>query len=209
MSKNGSFSSVNETVGVDESENIAMETDFDLDRLDLNRSYTLKEFEMINEQLKYRTLEINGIFTNLFELDKFGKLVPIPLTPFRYNVIVTEVTSQLANWNVWTRQKGAVTVAFTPDFIRRNLTYEQLNTFHGKPFNPTFVVEVDNVENIDSEKFKQLDVKFKESYFDPLTSIQLGGNVFRRYCNWSNLDGDDTLPGFTLEVSRIEELVPR
>ncbi|CAG8435063.1 9648_t:CDS:2 [Funneliformis mosseae] len=145
MSKNGSFSPVNETVGVDE------------------------KFEMINEQLKYCTLEINGIFTNLFELDKFGKLVPIPLTPFRYNVIVTEGGFHLETGEIRTPK-----VAFTPDFIRRNLTYEQLNTFHGKPFSPTFVVEVDDVENIDSEKFKQLDVKFKESYFDPLTSIQLG-----------------------------------
>ncbi|CAG8766504.1 7983_t:CDS:2, partial [Acaulospora morrowiae] len=47
----------------------------DIDNLDLNRIYTFDEFEFINEQLKTRTLVINGDPVNLFEFDK-GKLLP-------------------------------------------------------------------------------------------------------------------------------------
>ncbi|CAG8777631.1 36761_t:CDS:2, partial [Gigaspora margarita] len=50
----------------------------DLDNLDFNRSYTLKEFEYINEQLKTRTLIVDGEPVNLFELDEKGHLIAIP-----------------------------------------------------------------------------------------------------------------------------------
>ena len=50
-----------------------------LDRLDLDldRTYTLKEFEGINEQLKTQTLETGEEPVDLFELDASGKLIPI------------------------------------------------------------------------------------------------------------------------------------
>ncbi|CAG8618731.1 8860_t:CDS:1, partial [Ambispora gerdemannii] len=50
----------------------------DINSLDFERSYTLKEFELINKQLKTHSLEIDGKSVDLFELDANGKLLPMP-----------------------------------------------------------------------------------------------------------------------------------
>ncbi|CAG8666657.1 10664_t:CDS:1, partial [Paraglomus brasilianum] len=81
----------------------------DLDNLDLNRAYTPEEFEIISDQLKYRSLIIDDEPVCYFELDKSGKLVPIPPTVFRQEYAVLEIATQFKLWNEETRQKGAVT----------------------------------------------------------------------------------------------------
>jgi len=93
MSKNGRFSSVSRTVGVnrgdrsDRSKEIASETDLDLDHLDLERKYEISEFEALNDQLKTRPLRIKldnssePVPIHHFELDKSGRLVPMGSTP--------------------------------------------------------------------------------------------------------------------------------
>ncbi|CAI2162970.1 16731_t:CDS:2 [Funneliformis geosporum] len=44
----------------------------------------------------------------------------------------------------------------------------------GSPFSPTLVVEVADVGNSDSPNFKELDSKFKDSYFAANMSVTLG-----------------------------------
>lgn len=46
----------------------------DIDNLDLDHSYTLKEFELINEQLKTQPLKVDGYPVNLFDLDRNDKV---------------------------------------------------------------------------------------------------------------------------------------
>src|SRR5436190_1885840 len=85
--------------------------EIDLENLDLERSYTLEEFEFINSRLKDTTLELNEQPVNLFELDENGKLVPMPQTPPIREGVVAEIARQLANWNILTRQGGLVTTS--------------------------------------------------------------------------------------------------
>jgi len=84
-----------------------------LDRLDLDldHTYTLKEFEGINEQLKTRTLETGEEPVDLVELDASGKIIPMPQTPFCKEVVVAEIVRQIGNWNIYTKQGGGVTAS--------------------------------------------------------------------------------------------------
>nr|CAG8439682.1 13213_t:CDS:2 [Entrophospora candida] len=177
----------------------------DLDHLDLNRTYTFEEFEFINEQLKTHTLEING-------------------TPTRENGITT--TSQGGfDFNISGQQAiRAPDVAFTPKNIYCLLNHQQQWTFKGQPFTPTCVVEV-AVTQEGYQKFNDLDQKFREVYFATGSSVELGWLVdpqnkqiyiYRRRANrvvyrtshgWDNVNGGDVLPGFTLEVEKIDDAI--
>src|SRR5687768_12961411 len=97
MSKNGRSPSVSRTVGAEQIADY-----LNLDNLDLDRTYTFKEFEIISDQLKTRSLKIKGEIINHFELDKFGKLVPIPPTTIDKETAVMEIGRQLSNWNIQT-----------------------------------------------------------------------------------------------------------
>ncbi|CAG8629427.1 9183_t:CDS:2, partial [Paraglomus occultum] len=165
----------------------------DLANLDFSCTYSFEEFELINEQLKTRSLEVNGQPVNLFDLDKNGKLVPMPQATHCMEVTVGEIVRQLGNWNIQTRQNGDVKtaqggfdfsvggqrtirapdVSFTPKAISRQLTELQRWTFQGQPFTPTFVVEVGDSQSSTSA-FRELDDKFKREYFAVGTSVQLG-----------------------------------
>ncbi|CAG8701076.1 5279_t:CDS:1, partial [Ambispora gerdemannii] len=173
-------------------------------------------------------------------------LLPMPQATIGMEVVVQEIGGQLRNWNVLTRQNGAITssqggfdfnvegrtirapdIAFTPRNIYRNLTAQQLWTFQGQPFTPVFVVEVgDTTKNSD---FERLNEKFKNIYFAPETSVQLGWlvdprnqqlwsykrtvtGVLRPYNHgWRNMDtivnNREILPGFTLDVKSIIESI--
>ncbi|PKK67709.1 hypothetical protein RhiirC2_851970 [Rhizophagus irregularis] len=173
----------------------AYNQEIDLDNLDLERSYTLEEFEYINNRLKFYTLEIDGKPVNLFELDENGKLVPMSQTPCRREQVVAEIARQLANWNIQTQQGGGVTtsqggfdftvdhestirapdVAFMPQHIVLRLTDEQAWSFQGAPFTPTFLVEVADLGgDTDNSKFRALDERFKEELITQSTVVQLG-----------------------------------
>ncbi|RHZ77193.1 hypothetical protein Glove_184g74 [Diversispora epigaea] len=217
----------------------------DIDNLDLKRTYTFEEFELINELLKTRTLEIKGNPVNLFEFDN-GRLLPMPQSPISREAVVCEISRQLCNWNVQTRQNGVFTtsqggfdfnfnnygnpkicapdVAFTPKNTYRSLDYQQLTTFQGQKFTPSFVVEV-SVEKEGSQKFSVLDEKFREIYFSTGSSIELGwlvnpedkeifiyrqranGVVYRTSNGWNNVNGGSVLPGFTLKVKKIDDTI--
>ncbi|CAG8697974.1 2125_t:CDS:2, partial [Acaulospora morrowiae] len=114
-------------------------------------------------------------------------------------------------------------VSFTPKSVSRQLTELQRWTFQGQSFTPTFVVEVGDTES--RSTFEELDGKFKRGYFALGTSVQLGwlidprnskiwvykrsqhGNVFRREHAWGDVEGGDILPGFTLNVLMIGEVI--
>ncbi|CAG8699410.1 12392_t:CDS:2, partial [Acaulospora morrowiae] len=215
----------------------------DIDNLDLNRIYTFEEFEFINEQLKTRTLVINGDPVNLLEFDK-GKLLPVPQNPIIKEAVAGEIFGQLRNWNIQTRENGIITtsqggfnfnisgqrtirapdVAFTPKNIYRSLDQRQQWTFRSQPFTPTFVVEVAVVRE-GYQEFNNLDQKFKEVYFSIGSSVQLGwlvdpqnkniyiyrkranGVIYRVTHDWNDVNGDSTLPGFTLRVRLIDDAI--
>jgi len=168
----------------------------------------------------------------------------MPQTPILKEVAVGEIFRQLANWNIQTRQNGAPTtsqggfdfgegirapdVAFTPSQVYRGLDENQLHTFQGDLFSPTFVAEVENVS--ETRKLKDLTNKFKTTYFP--AGVELGWlvdpdnqkiYVFRRdrddvvrCCNhdWYDdngnptvLDGCDVLPGFKLKMWKVDEAI--
>ncbi|RIA98853.1 hypothetical protein C1645_748628 [Glomus cerebriforme] len=163
----------------------------DLENLNLDLRYTIEEFEFINKQLKSTTLEINGQPVNLFEIDKSGKLTPMPQVPVKMKGVVSEIVGQLSTWNVWTRQNGIITTSqggydfnvggqrkiIAPDvaFLTRDaynrLTKQQRQTLQGAPFSPTFVVEVADLSQ--NSNFKRLDDKIKDDYFAPESNVQL------------------------------------
>jgi len=137
----------------------------DLNNLDLDRAYSLREFEYISEQLKNRPIKIKEEFVHHFERDKAGKLVPMPPTTIYKEAVVAKIAYQLEDWNVGTKQGGVVTtsqggfklgngeirapdVAFTSKEICHRLSNRQIWTFQGEAFSPTFVVEVNDFDNI-------------------------------------------------------------
>jgi Uma2 family endonuclease len=216
-----------------------MQKNINLDNLDLNRCYTVEEFELISKKLKFSSIEIKGQPVNLFELDKSGKLVPMPPTTISMEAVVGEIARQLGNWNVWTRQNGIVTtsqggfdfnvggqitvrapdVAFLTRDVYNGLTQQQRNSFQGDPFSPTFAVEVADLS--DRTVFRNLDNKIKNEYFATESSVRhvwlvdprnkeihlYRRNMKRYQWGWKNIGGDDVLPGFTLDVSEIDELI--
>jgi Uma2 family endonuclease len=172
----------------------------------------------------------------------------MPQTPPYKEGAVAEVVGQLHRWNIQTRMNGLVTssqggfnlsttggrtirapdVAFTPKETYRNLDEQQLYTFRGDPFNPTFAAEVEDVSH--DSKLSELTKKFKDVYFP--AGVQLGwladpvnrrfyvfkrerdNVVRRREHRWYNenndatiVDGGSVLPGFQLELWKIDEAV--
>lgn len=222
----------------------------DFDNLDLARRYTFKEFETINERLKTNPVGLNDLskkrfgfegHINHFEYDA-GFLIPMPETPIEKEATAGEIFAQLRNWNVQTGQNGVPTtsqggfnftvvlsgktirapdVAFTPKETYRGLSAKQRRTFRGKPFHPSFVVEVEDLSP--RTKLGDLTSKFKETYFpagvmlgwliDPINKTiytfkkDRNGTVRRRNHGWRDISGGNILPDFTLEIWEIEQAI--
>ncbi|CAG8756617.1 9159_t:CDS:2 [Gigaspora margarita] len=188
----------------------------DINNLNLDRSYTLEEFEFINDQLKTRTLEIDGQPVNLFDLDKNGKLIPMPQSLYSREIVVAEIVRQLGE-GITSSQGGfdfdvgcgrmirAPDIAYTPKEIYRLLNEKQNWSFHSKPFTPVFVVEIGNISSY--SKFEKLDRKFKDIYFAEGTSVQLGWLIDPENKEIHNVVGGDFLPRFILEIWKIEHAI--
>ncbi|RIB16092.1 hypothetical protein C2G38_2190893 [Gigaspora rosea] len=154
----------------------------DVNNLNLDRSYTLEEFEFINDHLKTCTLEIDGQPINLFELDKNGKLIPMPQSPYAREIVVAEI--ERFNFDIGGgKMIRAPDVAYTSKEIHRSLNKKQIWSFRGEPFTPVFVVEIGYISNPESKKIHV----YKRG---------------RRYINhrWKDIDGRDFLPRLTLEI---------
>lgn len=91
-------------------ENIELEMQIDNKWInnDANQTYTLEEFEIINDQLTTHTLEVNGEPINHFELNAKGNLIPVPQTTHFMEVTITEIARQLGCWNIYSRQNGDI-----------------------------------------------------------------------------------------------------
>ncbi|KAL7692015.1 putative restriction endonuclease type II, Zinc finger C2H2-type [Plasmopara halstedii] len=149
------------------------------------------------------------------------------------SVIGPEIITVLKEWAKWSGHGGRVTdaqgeyvldgttlrvpdVAYVPRDAARQLTEAQRWTRGGKPFAPTFVVEIDTLTGPHS-KLGALDRKMRREYFphgvqlgwliDPKNKIMYeykrytrGKRLVRRVGNsaWRDLDGGTVLPGFTL-----------
>nr|CAG8647497.1 1971_t:CDS:2 [Entrophospora candida] len=188
----------------------------DFNNLNLDRSYTIEEFEFINDQLKTRILEIDRHPVNLFDLDKNGKLIPMPQSPYSREKVVAEIVRQLSNWNIWTRQNGGVTLSQGGfDF----------DVGGGKAIRAPDIAytpkEIDFGNISSHSKFVELDREFKDVYFAEGTSVQLGWlidpenkeiHIYRRdrRCinyGWKDVDNVDFLPMFTLVIWKIEHVI--
>ena len=90
-------------------------TGIDFCQLDLDRHYTPKEFETINDWLKTNEVGLDDRSKKHFpgSISHFdyisGYLVPMPQTPVQKEVVVLEIGRQLGSWNIYTHQNGAVT----------------------------------------------------------------------------------------------------
>ncbi|KAL1922243.1 uncharacterized protein VTP21DRAFT_9782 [Calcarisporiella thermophila] len=206
-----------------------------------DRIYTVREFEAINDWLKTHHLGISDIPIIHFELDSSGKLIPVSQTPVYIEGAVAEIGRQLGNWNIHSKQNGAITasqggfnlttaggrtirapdIAFIPKETYRALTQEQLLSFQGQPFSPTFVVEVEDL-TLES-KLSVLTKKFKDEYFpagielgwliDPVNKSiytfkrTVSGSVRRHNHGWRDVTGRDVLPEFILDIMVMDNIL--
>ncbi|CAG8585512.1 20500_t:CDS:2 [Rhizophagus irregularis] len=194
-----------------------LNTEIDLDNLNLECFYTSKEFEYINNQLKNNILKINGHPVNLFELDKNRKLIPMLQIPYCKEQVVAEIAAQLRNWNIQTRQGVEVTISQV-----LQLTNEQAWSFQSALFTPIFLVEVADIGvDTDNPKFREVDKRFKEKLITQSMVVQLGWlidpqhkqiYIYRkgRRCSnpgWKDISGENILPGFVLDISLINRII--
>ncbi|EPZ33248.1 hypothetical protein ROZALSC1DRAFT_31098 [Rozella allomycis CSF55] len=217
---------------------------------DLDKKYTLQEFIALNEQTDF-PIEIDGEIVSGFELLEDGRLLPTPQTPPFKEWAVLEIGAILRDYakskicpgNVTSSQGGykfaqynlevndghghirtiirAPDIAFVPRNVARNLDANQLFTFKGEPFTPTFVIEVEDIST--TSRYEKIKKKICEEYFSVNSSIRLAwlidpqnkiavefyrnalGKLVWKYHNpWVNLSGRDTLPQFTLRVKSLK-----
>jgi Uma2 family endonuclease len=209
------------------------DTKLDLNKLNLTRFYAPEELELINNNLKVRTNFENGRLIPITQAPIAHEAVvhEISRQLGNWNVescqngVVT--TSQGAfNFGNTNGQKKIIAphVAFTAKNTYDSLNDKQLWTLRGQPFTPTFVVEVVNATS--ETILNEVDNRFKNDYFAMGTSVELGWLIdpkskgiwtykrnnskietTRQKCEWKDLDGGDTLPGFTLNISLIEKII--
>ncbi|POG67846.1 hypothetical protein GLOIN_2v1878753 [Rhizophagus irregularis DAOM 181602=DAOM 197198] len=114
------------------------------------------------------------------------RLLPIPQSPIANEAVVHEISRQLGNWNVETSQNGIV--------ITSQGGYDfSLLTFLGQPFTPIFVAEVVNVS--------------KEAIFNEYEKDDDDENITHQKCKWEDLDSDNILPDFTLDIEFVEKII--
>lgn len=121
-------------------------------------------------------------------------------------------------------------LAHTPRQIHRALTEQQLRTYKGAPFSPSFVVEVDLLSGKGSKR-NELDRKMREIYFkrrangwngvelgwliDPTNKIMIEYTWNSRRSSvlksseesWRDLDASPTLPGFVVEAADLDRVL--
>ncbi|GBC07665.1 hypothetical protein RclHR1_07600004 [Rhizophagus clarus] len=204
----------------------------DLDKLDLTRIYTPEELALINNKLKTHINFENGRLLPVSQAPIANEAVvhEISRQLGNWNVETGQngvVTTSQGGFNFSVNGKRKIRaphVAFIPENILSSLDKDQLWSFNGQPFTPIFVVEVINVSN--DRILNEVDTRFKNDYFANGTSVRLGWLIdpknhaiwtyknnnnenapVRQKCNWEDLNGGDILPGFTLNISMVEEII--
>ncbi|GBB90560.1 hypothetical protein RclHR1_17560002 [Rhizophagus clarus] len=207
----------------------------DFNNLDLNETYSIKEYNELNNYLK--------VNPNFEIVNK--QLISVDYSPMAIEAVTHEISRQLGNWNIAntngigivTTSKGgfdfnvtinsqkirAPDIAFTPEDTFLSLDENQLWSFKGQPFTPKFIVEVADISRKDVGN--KIDAKIKRDYFANGTSVELGWLIdpkncaiwvykrnknnapYRRRREWKDLEAGDILPGFTLELGLINNII--
>ena len=167
------------------------------------------------------------------------KLIPASMAVYNKEKICFEIAGLLRQWikdhpeygGHGTTSQGAFIfgserdirmpdVAYTPRVIDRELSHERGWTYQGKPYSPSFVVEVDTLTGPNSQR-QALDYKMRHEYFphgvdlgwliDPQHKIMV---VYKRYStgrvycvgntSWRDLTGDDVLPEFVVKAVTLD-----
>ncbi|RIA90367.1 hypothetical protein C1645_737930 [Glomus cerebriforme] len=209
-----------------------MRKKLDLDNLDLNRAYTKEELKIINNNLKVQTNFENERLIPIPQnpIAKEAIIQEISRQLGNWNIQTGQgglVTTSQGGFNFSASNRRnkiiAPDIAFTPDTTYITLNQKQLWSFNGQPFTPIFVVEVAVVTS--DAILNAIDNRMKNDYFAINTSVKLGWiidpmNIIwvykkennekfptRHKCDWDDLDGGNVLPGFTLEISKINDIM--
>ncbi|CAB4382558.1 unnamed protein product [Rhizophagus irregularis] len=207
---------------------------FDINNIDFSRTYSLEEFELIKDHIKNNHPNFELVGGKLVSIpyspivyEAIVHEISRQLGNWNINNVKNGVVTTSKggfDFNVSGSQKiRAPDITFTSANIYRSLDEEQLWSFNGQPFTPLFVVEVANLKKKEVEK--EIDTRFKKEYFASGTSVELGwlfdplnriiwvykrnknGEPYRRSQPWENLEGGKILPGFTLELWPINDIV--
>ncbi|ETO69764.1 hypothetical protein F444_13700 [Phytophthora nicotianae P1976] len=208
------------------------------------RDYPGITLDELNQYVAKHGPLINPVFGEqpAFFIDE-GHFTPYRMVVYGNEKVAAKIAQRLGNWAETSSEGGRVTtsqgafileqntgkptvrmpdVAYTPRDVDRNLALDQVWTYRGDPFVPTFVVEIDKLADRNSQR-KVLDRKMRDEYFPH--GVQLGwlidprpqhriiyeykldtnGQVYRAHnCKWRDLDGGDVLPGFKLRAAALE-----
>ena len=205
------------------------------------KDYPGVELKKLNQYVKKVGPLLNPVFGEqpAFFIDE-GRFIPDRMVSYGMETVTAKIAAILDNWVTWSGEGGRVTssqgafvfgtnvrmpdVAYTPCNTHRDLSIESRWTYHGKPFAPTFVVEIDKLSGQGSKR-SALDRKMRNEYFqhgvrlgwliDPRPDHQRmyeyylddnGGVQCSDDTAWRDLSGGNVLPGFTL-VSTVLEMV--
>ncbi|GMF21038.1 unnamed protein product [Phytophthora lilii] len=208
------------------------------------KDYPGVELKQLNHHVKKLGPLVNPVFGEqpAFFIDE-ARFIPYRMVVYGNKKVAAKIAELLGNWAKWSGEGGRVTtsqgafileqrpggpnvrmpdVAYTPRDDDRNLTCEQMWTYRGDPFVPTFVVEIDKLSGRGSQR-SALDRKMRNEYFQH--GVQLGWLIdprpdFQRMyeyylddngdvqCSdntaWRDLDGGVVLPGFKIRAPVLE-----
>ncbi|DAZ99689.1 TPA: hypothetical protein N0F65_000867 [Lagenidium giganteum] len=203
------------------------------------KDYPRVTLQLLNEYLTEQGPLVNPAFGEqpAFFIDE-GNFIPYRMVVCGNKKVAAKIAQRLGNWAETSEEGGAFVleqrprrpkvrmpdVAYTPRDEDRNLDCQQVWTYRGDPFVPTFVVEMKKLFGRGSQR-KKLNRKMRNEYFPH--GVQLGWLIDPRpecpqmfeyfikehvevQCSddttWRDLDGRDVLPGFRIR-SRVLEMV--
>ncbi|KAK1946510.1 hypothetical protein P3T76_002063 [Phytophthora citrophthora] len=202
------------------------------------KDYPGVELKQLNHHMLKLGPLVNPVFGEqpAFFIDE-GYFIPYRMVVYGKEKVAAKITRLLDDWATWSGEGGRVTtaqgafvleqrarkptvrmpdVAYTPRDEDRNLAREQVWTYRGDPFTPSFVVEIDNLSGEGSQR-SALNRKMRNEYFQH--GVQLGWLIDPRpdyhkmyeyyldehgqvQCSdntaWRDLDGRNVVPGFRI-----------
>ncbi|CAI5717418.1 unnamed protein product [Peronospora effusa] len=205
------------------------------------KDYPEVELKKLNDYVKKLGPLLNPVFGEqpAFFIDE-GRFIPYRMVTYGMEIVVAKIIRILDEWTTWSGIGGRVTpsqgafifgtdvrmpdVAYTPSGTHRDLSNGSTWTYHGEPFVPTVVVEIDKLSGQGSQR-SALDRKMRNEFFqhgvrlgwliDPRPDCQRmyeyyldnnGGVQCSDNTAWRDISGGNVLPGFTL-MSTVLEMV--
>ncbi|CAI5712773.1 unnamed protein product [Peronospora farinosa] len=139
------------------------------------------ELKKLNNYVKKLGPLLNPVFGEqpAFFIDE-GRFIPYRMATYGMEILVAKIIRILDEWTTWSRIGGRVTssqgafifntdvrmpdVAYTPPGTHRDLSNGSTWTYHGEPFVPTVVIEIDKLSGQGSQR-SALDRKMRNEYF--------------------------------------------